>query len=303
MRIYFIIMIGLLAGIGGYIVYVLGVSDGDVPAKDIEMVLEFPFKNVFPGEERYFDKSIVITDATYIFSSYPQITGNPALIHHGIIMHSGAENRYCGADSPVMSTITATGTELNEYNLEDTPYGVFLKKGDQLYMSVHISNPGDKIESGMFKWTLRGSANRKPVGATYFGVVDFCKIEQKKSGVPYEFVIPSGITRYEKTMERPYIIPEDGTLVAWGGHLHTYGISLTFIKNGKEMDTFFAEKNTRDSVDRVRSVYIPFRILDVPISLKKGDIIDMRAVYEKPVELFYPGAMANGYLFIDFESR
>ena len=39
------------------------------------------------------------------------------------------------------------------------------------------------------------------------------------------------------------------------------------------------------------------------MEFKKGDVVDMIAVYDKPRELFYKGAMGTGYLLFDFNTR
>lgn len=91
-------------------------------------------------------------------------------------------------------------------------------------------------------------------------------------------------------------------LVAWGGHLHTYGTSLSLLGNGIPISTLIPAKNARQDVSP-ESVYIESFTFTPPVRVQKGDRLDLKTVYDKPRDLFYSGAMGIGHLIFDFESN
>jgi hypothetical protein len=264
-------------------------------AKDATLTFAVPVSNVFAGEERYVAKEIVIPDNTYITSITPSFSGASNLLHHADLFYTGADNMVCRGKNLQMYS---TGSELNTIETLGPDRGIFLKKGERLLLYIHFANPNDgqKIASGSFQLSLVGSGGvRRAVVPVMLSVSHPC---DKDVAVSTEYPIPGGVAHHEKNMERPYRFPKDAMLLAWGGHLHEYGTSLSLVHNNRTISTLTPQKNPHSADSK--SVYLAGQVFQPAVRIRKGDEINLQAVYEKPEDLFITSAMGIGYLLVEF---
>lgn len=258
-------------------------------------MFEVPFENLFPGEERYLEKELTLPDDTFLVSFTPHLEGNPSLLHHADVVYKGEKNFYC-PEEPL--TLYSTGTELSILKTFGLDYGIFTRKGEEVKLLVHLANANKKTESGKFVLKAVGKAQKKQATPVPLSIADYCSKEF--TTIPTEYSIPGGISHHEARMARPFIVPKDGNLLGWGGHLHTYGTSLALLKNERTVSILKPAVNPRKDVDTKESVYLPGYFFSPPIRVKEGDILNLLAVYDKPQDLFFPGAMGIGFLSFDF---
>lgn len=288
-----VVSVGLLLGAGGFVFFLMQQARPDT--KDSVLVFAAPVANLFAGEERYITKELVIPENTYITSIVPSFSGATNLLHHADLFYTGADNLVCRGKTLQMYS---TGSELNTIETFGPDRGIFLKKGERLLLYIHFANPSDgaKIVSGSFELALVGKGTmRHEVVPIMISVSDPC---EKNVAVSTEYTIPGGVVHNEKTMERPYQLPRDATLVAWGGHLHEYGTSLSLSVNTTVISTLTPQKNPRPADPK--SVYLKGQVFQPSVYLHAGDMIDLRAVYEKPQDSFISSAMGIGYLIVQF---
>ncbi|OGZ44894.1 MAG: hypothetical protein A3C84_00835 [Candidatus Ryanbacteria bacterium RIFCSPHIGHO2_02_FULL_48_12] len=264
-------------------------------AKDAALAFDVPVDNLFAGEERYVAREIVLPDDTYITSITPRFSGAGNLLHHADLFYTGADNLVCRGKKLQMYS---TGSELNTIETLGPDRGIFLKKGERLLLYIHFANPNDgqKIASGSFRLSLVGSGSaRRAVVPVMLSVSHPC---DKDVAVSTEYPIPGGVAHHEKNMEQPYRFPRDVVLVAWGGHLHEYGVSLALMHNNKTISTLTPQKNPH--LADPKSVYLAGQVFQAAVRIRKGDEINLQAVYEKPENLFITSAMGVGYLLVEF---
>lgn len=282
-------LILFLIGITSFLVF--RITESGSVKHDFETVLTVPVKNLAPGEDRYETRGITIPRNTYLTSFNADMTGDSATLHHADIFSRRHMNFYC---PKYPAYLAAFGAELKEVNFPD-PYGIQVKRGTRLELSIHFANGSKDPAHGEFQLRIKGETKRKDITPVFLSIADYC--DNPTAG----YLIPAGVSRHEYSMIRPFIMPAAARLIGWGGHLHTFGTSLSLLQNNKEVSTLTLGKNPRSGNDPT-SVYLESRsFVETPLPFAKGDEINLMAAYEKPKDMFYPGAMAIGYLIFDFE--
>jgi hypothetical protein len=248
------------------------------------------FADLLPGEDRYVHTTFSLPVDTFFTEFIPGMQGDTRLLHHGVLTYEVPDS-YCS--KKWHSILYTVGSEFATRSALPVPYGLPVRQGKAINLELHLANKGTTTEGGLFKLLVIGEKNRRPAYQQGLGARDYCAENRD------EFDIPAGVSHFERTMDRPFIMPRDGKLVAWRGHLHTYGTSLTLLRNGVEILKQLPTQNPNEAAGP-DSVYLTGKIFSPPLEFKKGDVFDIRAVYDKPSELFYSGAMGNGILVIDF---
>lgn len=266
---------------------------------DVKFSFEVPFSNLEPGEDRYVTEKFIVPADTFFVGAVPHVMGDSRIIHHAALFYSGEANLYCPGKA---SFIYSVGRELNVFidsnNLgTGQRNGIFLEKGRVLELLVHANNERSIKTDGSFRLTIFGVPRAKEVTPLYLSIADYCGYSADVS--QSEYVIPSGISRHEASMERSFIVPRNAKLLSVGGHLHVYGEEVSLLKNGEVIATLTPQKNFRGGIDPMDSLYTPGKTFIPPIDLRKGDVLDMKVIYEKPSDMYY-STMGIANLFLDF---
>lgn len=261
--------------------------------RDTAFVIEVPYQNLLPGEERYARQKITVPVDTYVTSFVPRIDGTFAVLHHVNIVDTSERDIYC-ADLP--RGLFASGNEIKIVEEISPGYGIPVRAGAVVEALVHFANSGTHVESGTLHLQFKGEANRKPVIPILLTIADYC-LDPSAAG---EYVIPAGISESKTRMKRTLVLPHAGKLLMWGGHVHQYGLSLRLIRNGEVVSTLLPFENPHRMEAATSSVYLRRVDFTEPLAFQAGDVIDMEAVYQKPADLFYQGAMGVAGLFFDF---
>ncbi len=266
-----------------------------------DMVITMKSQTFAPGEETYSYEKFVVPEDVYLTGLVPEFEGNTRLFHYGQLLALGKKNAAC-PDFPLY--LFAIGAEMKAMDGLLPGYGIPMKKGTQLLLGVHLANSTGTTTSGFLRLHLRATQEKqKPVEPVVLSIVDLCSEATSATDVSTEYLIPGGVAHDESHMQKPFVMPADARLLGFGGHVHTYGKELQLLKNGELVSRLMPGTNPIQEPDPT-SVYLEHEVfLDRPVEFKKGDVVDMVAVYDKPRELFYKGAMGTGYLLFDFDTR
>ncbi|OGZ44896.1 MAG: hypothetical protein A3C84_00845 [Candidatus Ryanbacteria bacterium RIFCSPHIGHO2_02_FULL_48_12] len=263
-------------------------------SRDASFTIDVPYQNLLPGEDRYARQKITVPVDTYINSFAPEMQGLFTMLHHANIVDTSESDIYC-PNFPRM--LFATGNEIKIVDEIYPGYGVPVRKGAVLEAFVHFANTTTRVESGILRLRFSGKAGLRPTLPLFLTIGDYC-ISSELAG---EYTIPAGIATSKTRMQRPVVLPRAGKLLMWGGHVHQYGTSLRLIKNGEVISTLLPFENPHRTEAATSSVYLRRVDFAKPLVFQAGDTIDMEAVYQKPENLFYTGAMGVAGLFFDFE--
>jgi hypothetical protein len=263
--------------------------------------LESASIQLLPGEERYITKTAVVEKNGFITNIDPFIGTGGNILHHSILFVEGERDSYyfCSGDQ-ARKVLFTSGAELLGLQFP-AAYGVPVRKGQRLTLEAHLANPDrKKISRGSVGVALTVTANAKPADTLHL-----------VAGVPMEgpcragrdrlisYPIPKGVATYTAKLERPFMLAEPRTLIAWGGHMHAYGSSITLF-SGEERVSELRPDEVADKKTRA-GMTIAWHDFVSPVYLDRNASLQIKAVYEKPLELEIPEAMAIVYLIFAVE--
>src|SRR3989344_496431 len=263
--------------------------------------LESASIQLLPGEERYITKTAVVEKNGFITNIDPFIGTGENILHHAILFAEGERDAYyfCSGDQ-ARKVLFTSGAELLGLHFP-AAYGMRVRKGQRLILEAHLANADrKKISSGSGGVALKLAANAKPADTLHL-----------VAGVPMEgpcragrdrlisYPIPKGVATYTAKLERPFVLAEPRTLIAWGGHMHAYGSSIALFSGDQRIGELqpqeASDKKTQAGMTIAWHDFMP------PAYLDQNAPLQIKAVYEKPVELEIPEAMAIAYLIFAVE--
>jgi hypothetical protein len=171
--------------------------------------------------------------------------GNPLpaeLLHHAQILMPGKRELL----NPEMLRLVGAGSETGAHSLPPQA-GVRVEQGDTLLLTSMLTNPTGQNYEGVrvrvhFKFTGAGPW-RDPLSVHPF----FAHVTPPLENTSYD--LPPGES--ERTLELEFPIP--GKILALGGHLHEYGVSLSIEdeESGKVLWEALAEKDANGTVEEI----------------------------------------------------
>lgn len=243
------------------------------------------------------------------------VAGAPTtVLHHLILFKLGAPNPHCpglrdqelftlGADSPAHTELPA-------------PYGIFLKKGEGVYLYGMVHNPepprgpGDvyyDVSIGLDLTVEGGDTRNAPVRFVRLFLDDkpFCDeptlTEDNRADV---FTVPPRSESFVKSADltdprdpATYTFKEPGLVLGMGAHMHP-------MEGGKQVDVFLNEKHLYTFTPQ----HIPpdpwtwltsGRTFAFPV--KPGDVLSISSVYTNPHDLPMEDAMGQVVIFFSPE--
>lgn len=238
-----------------------------------------------------------------------------SVLHHLILAKEGGPNSECPERDEELYTIGADSTLANAF---PEPFGIFLQKGERIYLSGMVHNPAPpKGEGGTYEnvaigfrfTTERPSKNRTRA-------VEFHRIALQDA--PYceslyldevvdVFSVPPNSPAFVKTSDvaegvnpTRHVFSEPGLLIGFGAHMHpdSGGKNISMFLNGSTIGTV-TPKEIIDEPWTWRTSYTGVG----SILVKPGDVFTLSATYENPHRVPIEDAMGQAVFFFDPELR
>ncbi|HXF96017.1 MAG TPA: hypothetical protein VNI61_07920 [Gemmatimonadales bacterium] len=214
-----------------------------------------------------------------------------ALIHHVNVIDP--ENRELFL--PISRRLLAAGRETGSLALPWLFFGVPLERGQRLVVSAVLHNPlGADFYGVRVRVVLRYTPEGRPWpvfrGAPFQLDVAF-PVGDKS------FDLPPG--RTVRTYEASPAVP--GTIVAIGGHLHDYGVSIEF-RNATTGEVVWRAEPVRDSAGRLASIPVGrlYGLTRLGVRVLPSERYRVTVVYDNPTGRTLPagGMGVVGGLFV-----
>lgn len=262
---------------------------------------------------------LIVESDVFVVSEDMWLTGKEIVIehapesvlHHLILAKEGGPNEECPSRDEELYTV---GADTRSRSVFPEPYGIYLRKGERIYLSGMIHNPEppqgeggtyEQVSIG-FRWTTELPSLSRSSALSFHRIAlqdqPFCQ-DQEQYPVVDVFTVPARAVPYEKSSDTKdglnptrYVFTEPGLALGFTGHLHPSdgGIRLELFMNGKKIGTVTPMQDTlvpwvwKTSYEGMQS----YRV--VP-----GDVFTISATYENTRDVPVEDAMGQAIFFFD----
>lgn len=173
----------------------------------------------------------------------------------------------------------------------DPPYGIFIKKGTTLvlrglYHKMEVSSDTKDSFSIHARYEPAASTTRSVPISLHFITPGPCGYTRPVFPIP-----PHANNAVYSSAERPFVFPDDGVILKAMAHFHAsykkdIANTVSLFLNDKKIDSF-TTTNVGDDAERN-----PRLLTDKLVTVHKGDILTMQAIFSNPSGAPVPEGMA-----------
>lgn len=207
----------------------------------------------------------------WVIKMSEQVIGAPNwAVHHVVLSKYNAVEKLCPHFGERIYSAAKEATPV------DLPkgYGYSLKSNDKFILFTHLYNPtGQNYSNVRVEITLEY--------IPYYHRLKEVKpiwLDAENCSWDPSFIVPPKTDNFIKQADKKYIMEKPGKLVYAYGHFHDYGRYLELIKNDQPILKFISQNDKEGKI-----LKIPYFKSASGIEYSKGDLFDIKSVYDNPL--------------------